>query len=54
MDDIWWSNIQYEQWIQDQLDQVDQVNQVDQVVQLRRYLLRKRQLTIKAAALARE
>ena len=42
MDDIWWSNLQYEQWVQ------------DQGVQLRRYPLRKRQLTVKAAALARE
>ena len=32
---------------------MDQVVQ-DQGVQLRRYLLRKRQLTVKAAALARE
>ena len=32
---------------------MDQVVQ-DQGVQLRRYLLRKRQLTVKAAAIARE
>ena len=50
MDDIWWSNLQYEQWVQDQVDQVVQ----DQGVQLHRYPLRKRQLTVKAAALARE
>jgi hypothetical protein len=47
MDNIWWGNYQYQQWVQDQGIQ-------DQDVQLRRYPVRKRQLTVKAAALARE
>jgi hypothetical protein len=52
MDNIWWGNYQYQQWVQDQGVQDQGVQ--DQDVQLRRYPVRKRQLTVKAAALARE
>jgi hypothetical protein len=57
MDDIAWSNHRYDQWLQDQGQGVQgQGNQLIQVqeVQERRYPVRKRRRTEKAAALVRK
>ncbi|KIN03296.1 hypothetical protein OIDMADRAFT_53093 [Oidiodendron maius Zn] len=63
MFDTWWTNLQREQWVRDQGDR-DQEAQGQEVQgqgaywihnqKARRYPLRTRQLTIKAAALGRE